>query len=62
MVCSARPAYTLLELDRPDLGDAREGRALALKRLGRDAEAEAAFRLHLATIARSGARVRNAGQ
>jgi tetratricopeptide (TPR) repeat protein len=61
-----RPGLALAAFDdvlaeRPDLGDAREGRAVALKRLGRDAEAEAAFRLHLAAIARAAElRVRSA--
>lgn len=60
-------ARTLLELDRaaaalaifehviterPDLGEAHEGRARALKLLGRDADAEAAFRDYLSTTTR----------
>jgi Flp pilus assembly protein TadD len=51
----AAPALAIFEhviTERPDLGESHEGRARALKQLGRDAEAEVAFRDYLSTTAR----------
>lgn len=52
-----RPAESLavferVGAERPDLGESIEGRARALKQLGRDAEAEDAFRQYISMTAR----------